>query len=77
MLEKKDLKAIKDIVDNSVDGLAMIVNKEFSQASKERKALKRDIEEIKLKFAYTAWQIDVEDLKKRMAKVEKKVGVKK
>ena len=52
------------------------VRNEFKKASAERKALRRDLEEIKLKFAYTAWQIDLEEIKKRLVKVEKKLKVK-
>jgi len=61
-----------DGVKNEFDG----VKNEFAKAAKERKELKRNLEEIKLKFAYTAWQIDVEELKKRVAKVEQKIGIK-
>lgn len=76
MLDKKDLQAIKGIVDDGLDDLAIIVKKEFDQATNERKAIKRDVEEIKMKFAYCAWQIDVEEIKKRVIAVEKKVGIK-
>ena len=68
----------------TIDDLAVIikdefdnVKSEFNKAAKERKEMKRSINEIKMKFAYTAWQIDVEDLKKRITKVEQKIGVKK
>ena len=54
MLDKKDLQAIKGIVDDGLDDLAIIVKKEFDQATNERKAIKRDVEEIKMKFAYCA-----------------------
>lgn len=74
----------------TIDGLAAIIKNEFDNvngelnsikgelktAAKDRKEMKRSLEEIKMKFAYTAWQIDVEDLKKRIAKVEQKIGVK-
>ena len=78
------IKTIKNIMDDNFDNFAVIVkdgfndqDKKFEQATKERKTLRRDLEEIKLKFAYTAWQIDLEEIKKRLVKVEKKVGVKK
>lgn len=52
------------------------IDNKFDQATDERKELKRDMEEIKMKFAYCAWQIDVEEIKKRVIAVEKKVGIK-
>ncbi len=88
MLDKKDLKDIKgivkNVVDDSLDNFAVIVkdgfdsvDKKFEQATKERKALKRDMEEVKMKFAYTAWQIDMEEVKGRLTKIEQKIKVKK
>ena len=71
-----DLGAMVNGVAKSVDDLAAITKGEFEKASKERKELKRDMEEVKMKFAYTAWQIDVDELKKRMVAIEKKLGIK-
>ncbi len=62
-----------DGVDKRLDG----VDKRLDKLAIGHKELKRDMEEIKLKFAYTAWQIDLEELKKRVAKVEQKIGIKK
>jgi len=62
-----------DGVDKRLDG----VDKRLDKLEVGQKSLKRDMEEIKLKFAYTAWQIDLEELKKRVAKVEQKIGIKK
>lgn len=67
---------LKDVV-KSIDDLAVIVKNEFEKASSERKEMKRGVEEIKMKFAYSAWQIDVEELKKRVLNLEQKIGIKK
>ncbi len=68
----------------TTDDLGTMIKKGFDGVDKRldklevgQKSLKRDMEEIKLKFAYTAWQIDLEELKKRVAKVEQKIGIKK
>lgn len=52
------------------------IDKRLSKLETGQKELKRNLAEVKMKFAYTAWQIDFEEMKKRMAKVEKKVGIK-
>ena len=52
------------------------VRNEFKKASAERKDMKRDIEEIKMKFAYVGWAIDIEELKKRVIALEKKTKIK-
>lgn len=63
-------------VDKKFDG----VDKKFDEMDKKFTGkfdeLKRDMEEIKLKFAYTAWAIDVEALKQRVNVLEKKIGIK-
>ncbi len=64
----------------TIDDLAVIINKEFEKTNKKievnHKELKRDIAEIKLKFAYVAWTIDLEEIKQRVKVLENKTGIK-
>lgn len=53
------------------------VDKKFKEAPAERNELERDMKEVKMKFAYTAWQIDMEELKKQVVVFEQKVKIKK
>ncbi len=62
-----------DGVHEKFDGKFDSLDRKFTGKFNE---LKRDMEEIKLKFAYTAWAIDVEELKHRVMIIEKKLGVK-
>ncbi len=66
--------------ETTIDDLAVIINKEFEKTNKKieanHKDLKRDIAEIKLKFAYVAWAIDLEEIKQRVNVLEKKAGIK-
>lgn len=50
------------------------VNLRFDKVEADIAELKRGQEEIKLKFAYTAWAIDLEELKKRVKVLEDKLG---
>ena len=59
---KKELSKTNKSINKSIDDLAIAVKQGFDQATYERKELKRGMEEIKMKFAYTAWQLDVEEL---------------
>lgn len=54
---------------NEVDNRLENIDKKIAE-------LRRDMEEVKLKFAYTAWAIDVEELKKRVIVLEKKLSIK-
>jgi tetrahydromethanopterin S-methyltransferase subunit G len=78
-------------VAESVDDLAKIVKKGFDGVDKrfdkiEKRLvgvdgrfdrLEKSVDEIKMKMAYVAWQIDMKEVMERLAKVEKKVGIKK
>jgi archaellum component FlaC len=65
------------MVKNGFDDAQKGMNARFEKVDNSIAELKRDMEEVKLKFAYTAWAIDVEELKKRVIALEKKAGVKK
>lgn len=78
--DKKVDKKIDDLgimVKNGFDEVHQKMDKRFGNVDKRLDELKRDMDEVKLKFAYTAWAIDVEELKKRVFILEQKLGVKK
>lgn len=54
-----------DEVDNRFDGI-----------STELTGIKQDLENLELRMGHLAYAFDVKDLKKRMAVVERKVGIK-
>ena len=64
------------MIKEGFDEMGEKIEKLNHENKEEHKVLKRDMEEIKMKFAYTAWQIDVEELKKRVAVLEQKARVK-
>ena len=71
--ENHDLaKMVKQGFDD-VDKRFSDVDKRFNEAGKERKALKQGIDSIMLKFSYVAWNIDIQELKERVAILEKKL----
>lgn len=70
-------------VNKKIDDLTDITRKSFDEVyqrledvDKKLAELRRDMEEVKLKFAYTAWAIDVLELKKRVIVLEKKLSIK-
>ncbi|MDO8667534.1 MAG: hypothetical protein Q7K35_00350 [bacterium] len=62
-----------DAVDKRFDK----VDNRLEDIDKKIAELRRDMDEVKLKFAYTAWAIDVEELKKRVIILEQKLNAKK
>jgi hypothetical protein len=62
---------IKEGFDN-VDKRFEQVDKRFEQVESRLCNLERSMEEVKLKFAYVAWAIDLEEFKKRVIELEKR-----
>jgi len=51
------------------------VNKRLDKLETGQKELKRDMDEVKMKFAYVAYAIDLDELKQRVKTLEKKAGI--
>lgn len=49
------------------------VDKRFEEVNQRLESLERDMQEVKLKFAYVAWAIDLENLKKRVIDLENRL----
>jgi tetrahydromethanopterin S-methyltransferase subunit G len=71
--KKITINDLGEMIKEGFDG----VDKRFDKVENRLDNLERSMEEVKLKFAYVAWAIDVEELKKRVDLLEQKVGVKK
>jgi hypothetical protein len=69
MPDETTLKSIAQ----SIDDLAEINKKEFEKIDARFENVERSLDEIKMKFAYTAWAIDLKDLEKRVKFLEDKV----
>ena len=66
---------IKEGLDN-VDEKFENIDKRFDKVENRLENLERGQDEIKMKMAYVAWDIDVKELAKRVAKIEKQIGMK-
>jgi len=65
-----------DGMQSKFDGMQNSMDENFGKVNGRLNDLERAMEEIKLKFAYTAWAIDVEELKLRVETIEKKLKIK-
>lgn len=68
----------------TINDLAVMIKKGFddvdnklNKMNERLKSVERSQDEIKLKFGYVAWAIDLEEVKKRLAVVEERAGIKK
>lgn len=75
-MAKLTIDDLGKMIKGGFDEMGGKIEKLKQENKTEHKELKRGMEEIKMKFAYTAWQFDVEELKKRVAVLERKNGIK-
>jgi hypothetical protein len=72
----ESIREFTEIVNNGFDELEGKMNGRFDILESRQDDLDRSMEEIKLKFAYTAWAIDLQELKLRVEKVEDRLKIK-
>ena len=62
----------------TLESLAAMVAEGFSNTATKTEVaeIKQDLEDIKIKFDHVAYKFEVKGLEKRMAAVERKVGIK-
>jgi uncharacterized coiled-coil DUF342 family protein len=68
-------KEFKEI-HKEIEGLALMTQKEFSRIYAEILNIKSDLEDIKLRMGEMAFRFEIQDLERRLKKVEIKLGLK-
>jgi hypothetical protein len=68
----EDLATITKAEFEKIDGRFEKIDEKFEKADARFDNVDRSMEEIKMKFAYTAWAIDLKDLERRVKLLEDK-----
>jgi len=72
-IDHMDQKITK--VDQNLDNLAIITKKGFDQTEKRFNNLENDHEQIMLRLTNVAYRFEINELKQRVEKLEKKAGI--